>query len=236
MAPAFINRSRSVLKVETLSRQQTDNLLSTVTVVARINSQQSKECHRSIMIWDKQNRLGQLMLTFVTSSVLWACLFSCSTDIRHGALAFSANNGLVHPGRRTIRSVHSGTPRILNQDVLLPERAVFGAGDGECPRRAASVGGGATRRLDIVSMSASQSSQSSNDSELQSASNKLSKERRLLLQNFQTSWGEVVDPYTILKVKRKAETKDIKKAYYTLMKKYHPDRVANKNGILPGSW
>jgi DnaJ-domain-containing protein 1 len=56
-----------------------------------------------------------------------------------------------------------------------------------------------------------------------------------LFEEFRTSWGEVVSPYETLRLSRNAENQDIKKAYYKLMKKYHPDKVAQRD-ILPGSW
>jgi len=55
-----------------------------------------------------------------------------------------------------------------------------------------------------------------------------------LLDDFKTVDGEVVNPYRILKIERKAEKDVIKKAYWTQSKRYHPD-MAKKRDILPGS-
>jgi len=47
--------------------------------------------------------------------------------------------------------------------------------------------------------------------------------------------GEIVNPYAILKVSRSATKAEIKTAYRSLSRKYHPD-AARFRKILPGSW
>lgn len=54
------------------------------------------------------------------------------------------------------------------------------------------------------------------------------------LKEFCTTEGELLDPYVILEISRKAELGDIKKAYYKLSRKYHPDSLVQRD-ILPGS-
>ena len=55
------------------------------------------------------------------------------------------------------------------------------------------------------------------------------------LDDFKTYKGEIVNPYHILKVSKHAEKQEIKKAYWQLCKKYHPDN-ARQRSILPGKW
>lgn len=59
-----------------------------------------------------------------------------------------------------------------------------------------------------------------------------------LLKDFSLYNGEVVDPYQVLKVSRRANTHDIKQAYRRLSRQYHPDAIRNLNeptSILPGA-
>ena len=56
-----------------------------------------------------------------------------------------------------------------------------------------------------------------------------------LLRDFETFDGEVIDPYKILKVRRKASVAEIKRAYRNLSRRYHPD-AARQRDILPGKW
>ena len=58
-----------------------------------------------------------------------------------------------------------------------------------------------------------------------------------LFDDFKTSKGEVVHPYHILKVGRSASRQEIKKSYFALSRKYHPDGFRQKRdmSILPGS-
>ena len=60
----------------------------------------------------------------------------------------------------------------------------------------------------------------------------------LLLSEFVTASGEVVNPYQILKVPRTADQAEIKMAYRTLSRKYHPDGMLQRKDqdILPGRW
>jgi len=55
-----------------------------------------------------------------------------------------------------------------------------------------------------------------------------------LFKDFQTSWGEVVEPYEILNVSRSATRQEVKQAYYKLSRKYHPDG-ARQRSVLPDS-
>lgn len=57
-----------------------------------------------------------------------------------------------------------------------------------------------------------------------------------LLDDFKTATGELVNPYKILKVSRKADRTEIRNAYRSLSKAYHPDGFLQKKdkAILPG--
>lgn len=56
-----------------------------------------------------------------------------------------------------------------------------------------------------------------------------------LLDDFRIAGGEVVNPYRVLNVSRNADRMEIKLAYRTLSRKYHPDGILQRNdGILPG--
>ena len=56
-----------------------------------------------------------------------------------------------------------------------------------------------------------------------------------LLDDFRIAGGEVVNPYSVLNVSRNADRMEIKSAYRTLSRKYHPDGILQRNdGILPG--
>lgn len=57
---------------------------------------------------------------------------------------------------------------------------------------------------------------------------------RHLFKDFQTSWGEVLEPYEILNVPRSATRRQVKHAYYKLSRKYHPDGARHRSN-LPGS-
>ena len=54
-----------------------------------------------------------------------------------------------------------------------------------------------------------------------------------LFNQFQTSKGEILHPYKTLEVSRTATREEIKKAYYKLSRKYHPDSLHHRS-ILPG--
>jgi DnaJ-domain-containing protein 1 len=56
-----------------------------------------------------------------------------------------------------------------------------------------------------------------------------------LMDDFKTADGEVIDPYKILKVGRKANKDEIRKNYRMLSKKYHPDGVRFRE-VFPGKW
>jgi DnaJ-class molecular chaperone len=58
-------------------------------------------------------------------------------------------------------------------------------------------------------------------------------ETSFLMKPFSTASGEVVNPYKILNVSRRAERKEIKDAYRKLSKRYHPDIVRHSK-VLPG--
>jgi len=53
------------------------------------------------------------------------------------------------------------------------------------------------------------------------------------LTDFRTADGNVVDPYKMLRVSRRATQTEIKQSYRRLSRKLHPDMVAQKE-ILPG--
>lgn len=60
---------------------------------------------------------------------------------------------------------------------------------------------------------------------------------RRLLDDFRIHTGEVVDPYRVLGISRSADRTEIKLAYRTLSRRYHPDGILQRNdGILPGRW
>lgn len=54
-----------------------------------------------------------------------------------------------------------------------------------------------------------------------------------LMDDFKTTSGEVVNPYSTLRVPRNADKSKIKKKYYALSKLYHPDKARFSN-VLPG--
>lgn len=54
-----------------------------------------------------------------------------------------------------------------------------------------------------------------------------------LMDDFKTISGEVIDPYTVLRVTREADKDAVKKEYYELSKLYHPDK-ARFGTVLPG--
>ena len=59
-----------------------------------------------------------------------------------------------------------------------------------------------------------------------------------LLQEFSIASGEVINPYEILKVSRKATREEIRASYIKQSRRYHPDAYRNgkgNNNILPGS-
>mmetsp|Transcript_12141 Transcript_12141/g.28807 ORF Transcript_12141/g.28807 Transcript_12141/m.28807 type:complete len:214 (+) Transcript_12141:168-809(+) len=60
------------------------------------------------------------------------------------------------------------------------------------------------------------------------------KETTFLMKPFSTASGEVVNPYKILNVSRRAERKEIKNAYRKLAKRYHPD-ITRHSQVLPGN-
>lgn len=55
-----------------------------------------------------------------------------------------------------------------------------------------------------------------------------------LLQEFSIATGEVINPYEILKVSRRAERPEVRAQYIELSRRYHPDAM-RRDGILPGS-
>jgi DnaJ-class molecular chaperone len=61
------------------------------------------------------------------------------------------------------------------------------------------------------------------------------KPNHFLLNEFATYAGEVVNPYTILKVSQEADRTTIRRAYVDLSKRYHPDGVRQRD-VLPGKW
>jgi DnaJ-class molecular chaperone len=54
------------------------------------------------------------------------------------------------------------------------------------------------------------------------------------MDEFKTSKGELVNPYSVLKVPRDADTSQIKKSYRDLSRRYHPDGNRHRT-ILPGN-
>lgn len=60
-----------------------------------------------------------------------------------------------------------------------------------------------------------------------------SKDSNFLMDQFKTADGEIIDPYRVLKVGRKADKDEIRKSYRTLSKKYHPDGVRFRD-VFPG--
>lgn len=59
-------------------------------------------------------------------------------------------------------------------------------------------------------------------------------EPSFLMKEFTTAQGETVNPYKTLQVDRCASQQEIKKSYYKLSRKYHPDSFRHQE-ILPGS-
>mmetsp|Transcript_2750 Transcript_2750/g.5576 ORF Transcript_2750/g.5576 Transcript_2750/m.5576 type:complete len:272 (-) Transcript_2750:1601-2416(-) len=67
------------------------------------------------------------------------------------------------------------------------------------------------------------------------ASSKFGNDENFLMDEYRDpSTGEIMDPYKILKVSRKAERQEIKAAYRGLSRRYHPDMMLNRD-IMPGS-
>jgi DnaJ-class molecular chaperone len=59
-------------------------------------------------------------------------------------------------------------------------------------------------------------------------------EDSFLLQEFSVASGEVINPYDVLKVSRKATREEIRASYLTQSRRYHPDGNRHRT-ILPGS-
>lgn len=55
------------------------------------------------------------------------------------------------------------------------------------------------------------------------------------LDEFRLFNGELVDPYDVLKVTKRAERQEIRRKYISLSKRYHPDAFMHRD-ILPGRW
>ena len=55
------------------------------------------------------------------------------------------------------------------------------------------------------------------------------------MDEFRLHNGEVLNPYRVLKVDRKAERPEIRQRYLELSRRYHPDAARHRD-ILPGSW
>lgn len=55
------------------------------------------------------------------------------------------------------------------------------------------------------------------------------------LEEFKTADGEILNPYSVLKVKREADISQIKNAYREMSKRFHPDKQRFRD-IMPGSW
>lgn len=55
------------------------------------------------------------------------------------------------------------------------------------------------------------------------------------LEEFKTATGEILNPYNVLKIKRKADLPQIKHAYREMSKRYHPDKQRFRD-VLPGRW
>jgi DnaJ domain len=53
--------------------------------------------------------------------------------------------------------------------------------------------------------------------------------------DFRLFTGEVVNPYQVLKVDRKAERYEIRQQYLKMSRRYHPD-AARQRDVLPGKW
>lgn len=65
-----------------------------------------------------------------------------------------------------------------------------------------------------------------------------SSDSHFLLQEFSIASGEIINPYDILKVSRKATRDEIRASYIKQSRRYHPDAYRNgkgNNNILPGS-
>jgi DnaJ-class molecular chaperone len=58
--------------------------------------------------------------------------------------------------------------------------------------------------------------------------------RSYWLDEFKAPCGEILDPYRTLKIRRQANSDEIKKAYRELSKRYHPDTQRFRD-VLPGS-
>lgn len=72
---------------------------------------------------------------------------------------------------------------------------------------------------------------SSSSSSLRAYNN--DKNSNFLMDQFKTADGEIIDPYRILRVGRKADKNEIRQSYRMLSKKYHPDGARFRD-IFPG--
>lgn len=67
------------------------------------------------------------------------------------------------------------------------------------------------------------------------ASSKFGGDNNFLMDEYRDqATGEILNPYKILKVSRKADRQEIKAAYRALSRRYHPDMLINRD-ILPGA-
>lgn len=54
------------------------------------------------------------------------------------------------------------------------------------------------------------------------------------LKDFSIASGEIIDPYNVLKISRKAEGPEVRRAYIEQSRRYHPDGARHRK-FLPGS-
>ena len=88
------------------------------------------------------------------------------------------------------------------------------------------------RRISMTTTAYTQSTRSSNQE------HESSSDSHFLLQEFSIASGEIINPYDILKVSRKATRDEIRASYIKQSRRYHPDAYRNgkgNNNILPGS-
>jgi DnaJ domain len=88
--------------------------------------------------------------------------------------------------------------------------------------------------LFMTSSSSSYQSRQHQSKRSSSQSSDRNSENSFLLDEFRTASGELINPYTILKVSRTASKEQIRSSYIALSKRYHPDTVRYRS-ILPGS-
>ena len=122
---------------------------------------------------------------------------------------------------------------LLVTGLLASSGHVSGFVCNSCDQQSARAGAHVSTTGVPVRASAPLSAASAADSDADDGN--ASRLEKRLLDDFRIAGGEVVNPYRVLNVSRNADRMEIKSAYRTLSRKYHPDGILQRNdGILPG--